>query len=177
MAIGRGGMTKELFGNRTKKMSHGGVVAPGDGAKKTTSKALHTAKTPAMKKGGEVKNTRSPLTINKVANKPRPPSGFKTATGAQQYTPGNTHKERIDFIDSHTKAGSPAFRSLMAAMDAENAREVAKIVGPKKAKTDSTVAMYNKHERQWADSADAQKPGSKAKRGMKSGGTVSKKMK
>ena len=33
MAIGRSGMTKELFGNRTKKMSHGGVVAPGDGGK------------------------------------------------------------------------------------------------------------------------------------------------
>ena len=28
MAIGRSGMTKELFGNRTKKMSHGGDVVP-----------------------------------------------------------------------------------------------------------------------------------------------------
>jgi hypothetical protein len=56
MAIGRSGMTKELFGNRTKKMNMGGVVAPGDGAKKTTSKALHTAATPAMKKGGKVQS-------------------------------------------------------------------------------------------------------------------------
>lgn len=54
MAIGRGGMTKEMFGNRTTKMKSGGVVAPGDGAKKTTSKALHTTNTPAMKKGGKV---------------------------------------------------------------------------------------------------------------------------
>jgi hypothetical protein len=54
MAIGRSGMTKELFGNRTKKMSHGGVVAPGDGGKETTSKALKSAATPAMKKGGKV---------------------------------------------------------------------------------------------------------------------------
>ena len=59
MAIGRTGMTKEMFGNRTKKMNSGGVVAPGDGGKETTSKALKTASTPAMKKGGEVKNTRS----------------------------------------------------------------------------------------------------------------------
>ncbi len=54
MAIGRGGMTKELFGNRTKKMKTGGIVAPGDGGKDNFSKALSTAKTPAMKKGGLV---------------------------------------------------------------------------------------------------------------------------
>ena len=65
----------------------------------------------------------------------------------------------------------------MAVDAAANSKNISKIVGPKKAKTDSAVAMYNKHERMWADSADAAKPGSKAKRGMKSGGTVSKKMK
>jgi hypothetical protein len=170
-------MTKELFGNRTKKMKMGGVVAPGDGGKETTSKALKTASTPAMKKGGEVKNTRSPKTVNNSPKKPL--QTYKTATGAQQYVRGDTAKDRRDTLFSQTldRAGTPAFRSLMAADAAENSRSIAKIVGPKKAKTNSTVAMYNKHERSWADLADAGKPGSKAKRGMKSGGTVSKKMK
>ena len=175
MAIGRSGMTKELFGNRTKKMATGGSVAPGDGAKKTTSQALHTAATPAMKKGGEVKNTRSPVTVNNSPKKPL--QTYKTASGAQQYVRGNTSNERRDVIDAQAKAGSPAFRRLMAVDAAENSKNISSIVGPKKAKTDSTVAMYNKHERQWADSADAAKPGSKAKRGLKSGGAVSKKMK
>lgn len=57
MAIGRGGMTKEMFGNRTKKMKTGGIVAPGDGGKETTSKSLKSAATPAMKKGGKVQTS------------------------------------------------------------------------------------------------------------------------
>jgi hypothetical protein len=148
-------MTKELFGNRTKKMNMGGVVAPGDGAKKTTSKALHTADTPAMKKGGEVKNTRSPKTVNNSPKKPL--QTYKTATGAQQYVRGNTAQERRDILFSQTKAGSPAFRSLIAASSADEARNTAKIVGPEKAKKNSTVAMYNKHERSWADLAAEKK--------------------
>jgi hypothetical protein len=68
MAIGRSGMTKELFGNRTKKMNMGGVVAPGDGAKKTTSKALHTADTPAMKKGGKVQSSFMKMVAKKSAS-------------------------------------------------------------------------------------------------------------
>jgi hypothetical protein len=175
MAIGRSGMTKELFGNRTKKMSHGGVVAPGDGGKETTSKALKSAATPALKKGGEVKNTRSPVTVNN--NPKKVVRAYKTASGAQQYVRGNTIEDRRGVVDSHAKAGSPAFRRLMAVDSAENSKNFSRIVGPKDAKKDTTVAMYNKHERSWADSADAAKPGSKAKRGMKSGGTVSKKMK
>lgn len=175
MAIGRTGMTKEMFGNRTKKMNSGGVVAPGDGGKETTSKALKTASTPAMKKGGEVKNTRSPVTVN---NSPKTPlQTYKTASGAQQYVRGNTSNERRDVIDAQAKAGSPAFRRLMAVDAAENSKNFSSIVGPKKAKTDSTVAMYNKHERIWADAADERKPGSKIKRGLKSGGKVLKKMK
>ena len=67
MAIGRTGMTKEMFGNRTKKMNMGGVVAPGDGAKKTTSKALHTAATPAMKKGGKVQSNFMKMVAKKAA--------------------------------------------------------------------------------------------------------------
>jgi hypothetical protein len=54
MAIGRTGMTKEMFGNRTKKMNTGGAMPPGDGGKKSFSEALGTAKTPSMKKGGMV---------------------------------------------------------------------------------------------------------------------------
>jgi hypothetical protein len=172
MAIGRGSMTKEMFGNRTKKMKFGGSVAPGDGAKKTTSQALHTAATPAMKEGGKVKNTRSPLTIN---NSPKNiVHTYKTATGAQQYVPGNTAKERRDFLSSQTmnNIGKPAFRTLMAATNAENARNISNIVGPKEAKTDSTVRMYNKMEREWADSANAEKQGSKENSGMKKGGKV-----
>lgn len=46
MAIGRSTMTKQMFGNRTKKMSSGG---------KTTSAALKSSKTPALKCGGKVK--------------------------------------------------------------------------------------------------------------------------
>jgi hypothetical protein len=68
MAIGRGGMTKELFGNRAKKMKTGGFVAPGDGAKKTTSQALHTAATPAMKKGGKVQLSFMKMVAKKAAS-------------------------------------------------------------------------------------------------------------
>jgi hypothetical protein len=68
MAIGRSGMTKELFGNRTTKMKSGGVVAPGDGAKKTTSAALHTAKTPALKKGGKVQSSFMKMIAKKSAS-------------------------------------------------------------------------------------------------------------
>lgn len=96
-------------------------------------------------------NTRSPVTINNSPKKPL--QTYKTATGAQQYVRGNTGKERRDVIDAQTKTDSPAFRSLMAATNAENSRNISKIVGPKAAKTDDTVAMYNRHERQWADSA------------------------
>ena len=54
MAIGRSTMTKQMFGNRTKKMSSGGGTAIGDGGK-TTSAALKSSKTPSMKSGGKVK--------------------------------------------------------------------------------------------------------------------------
>lgn len=67
MAIGRGGMTKELFGNRTKKMKAGGIVAPGDGGKDNFSKALSTAKTPAMKKGGKVQSSFMKMVAKKAA--------------------------------------------------------------------------------------------------------------
>lgn len=68
MAIGRTGMTKEMFGNRTKKMNMGGVVAPGDGGKETTSKALKTASTPAMKKGGKVQLSFMKMVAKKSAS-------------------------------------------------------------------------------------------------------------
>ncbi len=49
MAIGRSTMTKQMFGNRTKKSA-----PAGDGGK-TTSAALKSSKTPALKGGGKVK--------------------------------------------------------------------------------------------------------------------------
>lgn len=67
MAIGRTGMTKEMFGNRTKKMNMGGVTAPGDGGKETTSKALKSAETPAMKKGGKVQSSFMKMVAKKAA--------------------------------------------------------------------------------------------------------------
>jgi hypothetical protein len=98
-------------------------------------------------------NTRSPQTVNNSPKKPV--RTYKTATGAQQYVAGNTAQERRDTLLSQTmgKGGKPEFRTLMAADAAEGARNSARIVGPKKAKTDSTVAMYNEHERSWADMA------------------------
>ena len=68
MAIGRMSMTKEMFGNRTKGMKTGGVVAPGDGGKETTSKALKTASTPAMKKGGKVQSSFMKMVAKKAAS-------------------------------------------------------------------------------------------------------------
>ena len=67
MAIGRTGMTKEMFGNRTKKMATGGRATPGDGGKETTSKALHTAATPVMKKGGKVQSSFMKMVAKKAA--------------------------------------------------------------------------------------------------------------
>jgi len=67
MAIGRGSMTKEMFGNRTKGMKTGGAVPPGDGAKKTTSQALNTAATPAMKKGGKVQSSFMKMVAKKAS--------------------------------------------------------------------------------------------------------------
>ena len=50
MAIGRSGMTKELFGDRTKKMSHGGDVVPD------------------MKKGGKVPSNFMKFIAKKAAS-------------------------------------------------------------------------------------------------------------
>ena len=110
-----------------------------------------------MKTPVKTKNTRSPLTVNN--NPKKVVSTYKTATGAQQYVRGNTAQERRDTLSSQAKSkvGKPAFRTLMAATSAEAAKNSSKIVGPKKAKTDETVAMYNKHEREWADSVNEKK--------------------
>jgi hypothetical protein len=67
MAIGRTSMTKEMFGNRT-KMKTGGSVAPGDGGKKTISRALNSCATPAMKKGGKVQSSFMKMIAKKAAS-------------------------------------------------------------------------------------------------------------
>lgn len=109
-------------------------------------------------------NTRSPLTVNKVANKPRPPSGFKTAAGVQQYVSGATFKERSDKLRRMAKSldrNDPQLleksSALHAAHAAESSRELAKIVGPKAAKTDTAVKLLNKIEQGEVDSARAAK--------------------
>ena len=77
MPIGRMSMTKEMFGNRTKKMSTGGSVVPGDGGKETTSKALKTAETPAMKKGGKVQS-------NFIASAIKKPGSLRKSLGVKK---------------------------------------------------------------------------------------------
>lgn len=109
-------------------------------------------------------NTRSPLTVNKVANKPRPPSGFKTAAGVQQYVSGATYKERSDklrrianSLDLNDPQWLKKSNALAAAHAAETSRSIAKTIGPKAAKTDTTLKLLNKMEQREVDRARADK--------------------
>lgn len=51
MAIGRGSMTKELVGNRVKKMQAGGMVAPAPVLRTPLKKGGKVAKKPSGGKG------------------------------------------------------------------------------------------------------------------------------
>ena len=109
------------------------------------------------------KTGRKATTVNKAG----PKKTYTTAAGAQQYVRGNTSDERRNTIlgakqsllgkDKFNKA---ADNSLMAAGSANESRTIRSIIGPKKAKTDSTVKMYDRMEREDAAraKADRRKP-------------------
>ena len=83
-----------------------------------------------------------------------PKKMYKTAAGAQQYVRGNTSAERGETLLKAAKASnsSPArdsFRRIMAAGEAEASKNISRIVGKKAAKTDSTVKMYDRMEKDW----------------------------
>jgi len=99
------------------------------------------------------KTGRTATTINKAPSKPK--KTYTTAGGAQQYVRGNTSDERRANILKAQKSalGQPGFNSALSAslgaVSAANAsRGIESIVGPKKAKTDSAVKMYDRFERE-----------------------------
>jgi hypothetical protein len=96
---------------------------------------------------------RKATTVNKTPSKPKKTG--KTVGGAQQYVRGNTPDERRDTTFKAMKAAgrkepydSALISSLSAAQYANESRTIKSIVGPKKAKTDSTVKMYDRFERE-----------------------------
>jgi hypothetical protein len=102
---------------------------------------------------GKTKTTRAATTVNKAPSKPK--KTYTTAGGAQQYVRGNTSGERRDNVYKAKKAAldKPGFdsalhNSLSAAGSANEARNIRSIVGPQKAKTNSTVKMYDRMERE-----------------------------
>jgi hypothetical protein len=75
----------------------------------------------------------------------------KTAGDAQQYVRGNNPEERSKTISKASRnASSPVFAGLQAAARAEASRQIAGIVGKKAAKTNSSVKMYDKMEKDWS---------------------------
>lgn len=102
---------------------------------------------------GKTKTTRAATTVNKAPSKPK--KTYTTAGGAQQYVRGNTYEERSsNMLKAQLSAvDQPKFNkalsdSLGAVQSAQQSREIKAIVGPKKAKTNSTVQMYDRMERQ-----------------------------
>ena len=96
---------------------------------------------------------RKPTTVNNLPSSQK--KTYKTAAGAQQYVRGNTSDERRDNAFKVMKAAgrkepynSALVSSLSAAQYADESRTIKSIVGPKKAKTDSTVEMYDRFERE-----------------------------
>jgi hypothetical protein len=89
---------------------------------------------------------------NAMGPKNKKISLYKTAAGAQQYVSGNTSKERrqtLTKLDSRPAPTRPDFRTLGAAGNAQESRVISNIVGKKKAKTDTTVKMYDKLEKMY----------------------------
>lgn len=106
------------------------------------------------------KTGRTATTINKAPSKPK--KTYTTAGGAQQYVRGNTYDERSSNMLKAKKSAlyqpgfnKPLSNSLDAAQSAQQSREIKAIVGPKKAKTNSSVRMYDRMERE--DMARAKK--------------------
>lgn len=104
------------------------------------------------------KTGRTATTINKAPSKPK--KTYTTSAGAQQYVRGNTYDERSDNVGKAQKSAlyQPKFNkalseSLSAAQYAQQSREIKAIVGPKKAKTNDSVKMYDRFERENMDLA------------------------
>lgn len=104
------------------------------------------------------KTGRTATTINKAPSKPK--KTYSTSAGAQQYVRGNTSGERRDILGKAQKSAfdkpgsnSALTDNLAAAGWAQESRLIKNIVGPKKAKTDSTVKMYDRMERDRMDRA------------------------
>ena len=115
---------------------------------------------------GKIKTTRAATTVNKAPSKPK--KTYTTAAGAQQYVRGNTYDERSSNVGKAQTSAlyQPKFNkalsdSLDAVQSAQQSREIKAIVGPKKAKTNSTVRMYDRMERE--DMARAKAARSKKK--------------
>ena len=108
------------------------------------------------------KTGRTATTINKAPSKPK--KTYTTAGGAQQYVRGNTSSERRAILGKAEKsaldkpgANSALTNNLAATGWAQESRLIKNIVGPKKAKTDSTVKMYDRMERERMDKNKAAK--------------------
>lgn len=81
-----------------------------------------------------------------------PKKMYKTAGGAQQYVRGNTSAERRETLKNAASASGTTkgiFPRIMAASEAEASKNISRIVGKKAAKTDGTVKMYDKFEKDW----------------------------
>jgi hypothetical protein len=89
-----------------------------------------------------------------------PKKTYKTAAGAQQYIAGKTPAERSKKISEASVAAIDkndydAFSMLRAAGSAEASRNIAGIVGKKAAKTNKSVKMFNRFEKDNSASAKA----------------------
>jgi hypothetical protein len=101
---------------------------------------------------GKIKTTRAATTVNKAPSKPK--KTYTTSAGAQQYVRGSTSGERRDNLNKAQKSAinkpgpnSALTDNLAAAGWAQESRLIKNIVGPKEAKTSSTVKMYDRMER------------------------------
>jgi hypothetical protein len=98
------------------------------------------------------KTGRTATTVNKAPSKPK--KTYTTSAGAQQYVRGSTSGERRDNLNKAQKSAfnkpgsnSALTNNLAAAGWAQESRLIKNIVGPKEAKTSSTVKMYDSMER------------------------------
>jgi hypothetical protein len=112
------------------------------------------------------KTGRTATTINKAPSKPK--KMYTTAGGAQQYVRGNTYEERSDNVGRAQRSAiyQPKFNkalneSLSAAQHSQQSREIKAIVGPKKAKTNDSIKMYDRLERENMDRAKSSLKGKK----------------
>lgn len=107
---------------------------------------------------GKIKTTRAATTVNKAPSKPK--KTYTTAAGAQQYVRGKSDKERSANIQKHalssvSRFDTPLFENLSAASNADASRSIKKTLGPKEAKSNTTVKSFDRSERKWMDRSKA----------------------